>query len=117
MSRLPTLPRRWKRRSAHNPYYDDGDEGDRLMSRRPTLPRRWKRRSAQNLVLRRRRRGGRSPLAVWLAGLSPGTVRTANAKRAFCYLAVCSYETAVGEDAVVSTTSELPEHGRDDAVP
>jgi hypothetical protein len=27
MSRLPTLPRRWKRRSAHNPYYDDGDEG------------------------------------------------------------------------------------------
>ena len=68
-------------------------------------------------VLRRRRRGGRSPLAVWLAGLSPGTVRTANAKRAFCYLAVCSYETAVGEDAVVSTTSELSEHGRDDAVP
>jgi len=69
------------------------------------------------VLLRRRRRGGRSPLAVWLAGLSPGTVRTANAKRAFCYLAVCSYETAVGEDAVVSTTSELPEHGRDDAVP
>ena len=68
-------------------------------------------------VLRRRRRGGRSPLAVWLAGLSPGTVRTANAQRAFCYLAVCSYETAVGEDAVVSTTSELSEHGRDDAVP
>ena len=42
---------------------------------------------------------------------------TANAKRAFCYLAVCPDETAVGEDAVVSTTSELPEHGRDDAVP
>jgi predicted helicase len=35
--------------------------------------------------------------------------RAANAERAFRYLAVCSDETAVGEDAVVSTTSELPE--------
>jgi len=42
---------------------------------------------------------------------------TANAERAFRYLAVCSNETVVGEDAVVSTTSELPEHGREDAVP
>jgi hypothetical protein len=27
------------------------------------------------------------------------------------YLAVCSDETVVGEDAVVSTTTELPGHG------
>jgi predicted helicase len=33
---------------------------------------------------------------------------TANAERAFRYLAVCSDETVVGEDAVVSTMSELP---------
>jgi hypothetical protein len=42
---------------------------------------------------------------------------TANAERAFRYLAVCTDETVVDEDAVVSRTSELPEHGRDDAVP
>jgi hypothetical protein len=29
----------------------------------------------------------------------------------------CSNETVVGEDAVVSMMSGLPEHGRDDAVP
>jgi len=32
---------------------------------------------------------------------------TANAERAFALLAVCSDETVIGEDAVVSTTSEL----------
>jgi hypothetical protein len=42
---------------------------------------------------------------------------TANAERAFPYLAVCSDETAVGEDAVVSTSSELPEQGPAEAAP
>jgi hypothetical protein len=38
-------------------------------------------------------------------------------ERALRYLAVCSDETVVGEDAVVSTTSEPSEHDRDDPVP
>jgi hypothetical protein len=43
--------------------------------------------------------------------------RAANAERAFRYRAVFSDETVVGEDAVVSTTSDLPEHGPADAAP
>ncbi|MCA1681005.1 MAG: hypothetical protein LC777_19730, partial [Actinobacteria bacterium] len=61
-----------------------------------------------------------SALELWCSShYLPQTLRewTANTERAFRYLAVCSDETVVGEDAVVSTTSELPEHGRDDAVP
>ncbi len=61
----------------------------------------------------------RTPVLVPSPSLLAQTRRewTANAKRAFRYLAGCSDETVVGDDAVVSTTSGLPEHGRDDALP
>jgi len=68
-----------------------------------------------------RRRGESTRTLVLVPSLSllAQTLRewTANAERAFRYLAVCSDETWVGEDAVVSTTSELPEHGPADAAP
>jgi hypothetical protein len=68
------------------------------------------------------RRQGESTRAVVLVpslSLLAQTLRewTANAERAFAYLAVCSDETVLGGGPVVSTTSELPEHGPDDAAP
>jgi hemerythrin-like domain-containing protein len=79
-------------------------------------------RHGQNARRPPRRRGDREHAHACprpLAFATCPTLRewTANAERAFRYLAVCSDETVVGEDAVVSRTSELPEHGWDDAVP
>ena len=68
------------------------------------------------------RRHGESTRTLVLApssSLLAQTLRewTANAERAFRYLAVCSDETVVGEDAVVSTTSKPSEYGPDDVAP
>jgi len=54
------------------------------------------------------------PSPRYLPGRYASGPRTPSAP--FGYLAVCSDETVVGEDAVVSTTTAPPEHGRYDAV-